>query len=131
MAAQYMSRVDFQGAVSGNQQVGVMFYPNNQATNHAYEYKGPLIAAPGNGDAVVVPPDIQAVSLIFHQTSSGTGHLEVTASPVADVLAGTAIWFTPTGGATLSADTMIQVTAVSAVRIVNASNNTQLMVRAQ
>lgn len=130
MAAAYMSKASFAPVIT-NDQRGAIYYPNDPVFNRAYEYAGAVIAAPGNGEAVLVPPEVEAVTLVFHSIAGGTGHLEVSCSPKSDVDAGTAIWFTPTGGATLSADTMIQIPPCTAFRIVNASNSTQLFARAQ
>jgi len=90
------------------------------ATDFAYYYKQTL-SAPGYGDVIRIPGG--RLNCIAH-TLDGTGSVEVTAYPLEDVIADTALW------ETLPSDVEV-LSSVTAIRQLNVSGTTVLNVRCQ
>ena len=97
-----------------------MIQDSQYAQENQYYYKQTLIAA-GNGEAIRIPGgDIRSVAYQF----DGTGSVQVTGYPIADILADTAVWVTVLEGDAINP-------SITAIRQVNTSGTTVLNVRAQ
>ena len=110
-------------------EITIADYKLGQTDNIGYEYDTGDVASAGNGDSIIIPDNVQSISLVLEVTA-GSGSVEWTLNTVANVLAETAVWH--------SWDAQTVVTTLSdvfypctAIRMVNASGTTRLKVRAQ
>jgi len=110
------------------QEMQVVNVTNGGARPFAFEYQESK-AAVGNGTSILIPDDVKSVAVILDVTA-GTGSIQTTTDSVAKVKAGTATWITWSYG-TVGVDTAAVFSPVTAIRMVNASGTTELLVRAQ
>jgi hypothetical protein len=129
MATVYMTRVLFPVTVDGNGQHGLVPYPNDPLSNNSYEYKGPQITGVGNGDSVLLPPEIKGGSASLILMAAGTAQIFYTTDPVSAVLAGTATWVAL--GSALTATGTVSLPICSAFRCQVTSGNWILSARVQ
>jgi len=95
---------------------------------NATEYQQSLsITGATTSDDVILPA---GGSHGFSFTTTGAGTIKVSMSSVQDITAGNGVWFDNdiVGGPALSAATIGKFTAVSAIRIVNASGTSTIEV---
>ena len=118
MAIVYMQRVN----LSGGQ------YSATSLANPAYEHSD-TVAAPGNGNSVIVPADVKGISVTLKITG-GQAKVQTTTDTIANVLDDSAEWVDWDAGdvATTTQDYAVPVTAI---RQVNASGTSVLQLRAQ
>ena len=104
-------------------------YSFSQDGTPAYEYSDTPIAAPGNGDAVLIPASVRQISVTLKVTA-GSGKVQTSTSTVEAVVAGTADWVDWDHGVAIATLTDV-CSPVTAIRQVNASGTTQIQMRAQ
>lgn len=110
--------------------VNIKKYQGNINTKDGFEYKSAVLDSAGNGVSILIPTQIQNISVALILGGSSTGKVQTTISPLQDVLDDTAIWFDWDAGV-VSASTVDVAKPVTAIRQVNASGTTQLLMRAQ
>ena len=112
-------------AIVNMTQAKVDKYENNEK---AWEYEDSL-AAPSNGNTVLVPAGINGISVTLDITA-GSGKIQTTTDLLATVKTGTPVWIDwPLG--VVAADTQDWVRPVAAIRQVNAAGTTKMKLRAQ
>ena len=116
MSEVYMSKVTIDGYSERVDDVG-------------YEYSESKDSA-GNGNSIMLPTSIRAGVAITLQITAGEGKVQVTTSSIAEVIAGTAVWVDWDAGSVTETtqDFMLPSTAL---RLVNTSGTTKIILRAQ
>jgi hypothetical protein len=101
---------------------------NTKLDDIGWEYNDTL-ATPGNGSSVINPDNVKIISVTL-QITAGQGKVQATTSLLSDVLADTAVWVDWDAG-NVTATTQDTANPVTAIRQVNTSGTTKMMVRAQ
>jgi len=94
----------------------------------AWDYKSDALAAPGDGDAVLIPPGSLDVQVTLIPTA-GSGKIQATYDPYADVLADPdAVNWVDWDAGVVAAITQDSVKGPSAIRQVNVSGSTVMTI---
>lgn len=109
--------------------INIKRYQGFLNTSKGFEYKGPEIVATGNGNPILIPTQVQYISVALIVTT-GSGKIQTTVSTKADVEADNALWFDWSAGV-VSENTADVARPVTAIRQVNITGKTQLFMRAQ
>lgn len=91
----------------------------------AFEYKQELAAA-GNGDWILIPDEIQNISVVAQGAGGATARVETTVSTYADVLDDVAIGIAWTAGEITVATTDVALPC-TAIRLVQTGAGTSLL----
>jgi len=97
--------------------------------NEAWEYSEEL-SAPANGDTVIIPEDVQNISVTLVVTA-GSGKIQATTDLLATVESGTGVTWVDWDHGVVTATTQDVAKPVTALRQVNVSGTTKLVMRAQ
>lgn len=124
----YFSKVQFPVSVDTAGQYGAQAYPNGLGLNRAFEYKSPTLSADGN--PVLLEGSAINVQATVHVVASGGAQLQVTQSPLADVIAGTAVWIN-SGSAITGTDVLLTVPICSAFKLKVTSGQYIIAARSQ
>ena len=116
MAIAYMTSVHIQN------------YEGKNINIDAWEYEDTLSSAI-DGSSVIVPENIKNLSVTL-QISAGSGKVQTTTSKLEDVLNNNAVWVDWDNGVVTST-TQDSCVPITAIRQVNVSGTTKLLVRAQ
>lgn len=119
MAIEYMSLVN------------IPQYQGSRNTPDGFEYKGPEIATPSNGGSVLVPTQIRTISVQLIVGGSSSGKLQITLSSLQDVIDDNAVKWDDWDAGIITSITSDVTQPVTAIRQVNISGTTQLLMRAQ
>jgi len=92
--------------------------------------KAETLSSPANGTPIILPPDTVNATFSLVVTA-GSGSIQATTSSLADVVAGTANWYTHPSGTVTASYAGEFVPSVKAVRQVNASGTTKIEVTAR
>lgn len=120
MAVEYMQKVDFAAP-----------YNEQDVVSTAYDYQGPVIAAPGNGNPVIIPGACRYGVGVVLQVTAGSGKVQYTIDSLAAVIAGTAIWEDWTASAVSVSTSDLVSPVVKAIRQVNIAGSTKLLLEAR
>lgn len=101
---------------------------NDETNELGWEYSETL-ASPGNGKSVLLPNGCNGLSLTLSVTA-GSGKIQTTTDLLENIHSGTAVWVDWLVG-TVTVTTQDYCKPVSAIRQVNVSGTTKLMLRAQ
>lgn len=117
MAVEYMTAVD----------------PYNTRNDWVgWEYDSGEVASPGNGNWIIIPDNVKGLSCTLY-ISSGEGNVETTDNKLADIISGTGIiaveW--ASGSVTSTIQDGIDSNMPRAIRMVNISGTTRLLITAQ
>ena len=118
MAIVYMNRVDFSSTK----------YSAEGYNQRRFEFNESKAAA-GNGNTIVIPPNIKGIAVTLEITA-GNGKVQATTSSLADVLAGAEVWVDWSKGA-ITATAQDYVMPCTALRLVNISGTTKITLVAE
>lgn len=110
--------------------INIKKYQGYINTKKGFEYKSVVLSSAGNGVSVLIPTQVQNISVALVLGGSSTGKVQTTISPLEDVINDIAIWIDWDAGV-VSETTADVAKPVTAIRQVNASGTTQLLMRAQ
>ncbi len=99
-------------------------------TGRAYEYQSSDLVAPGDGDTVMFPTNVPGASVLL-QITTGAGKIQTTVNKVADVLSDTDVVWDDWSSGEVASTTGDRMDPVTALKMVNASGTTRLIIRAQ
>jgi hypothetical protein len=116
-----MASVVVPGAVSG----GTLGISDKQSITAALPSADPGVVT------WQIPPRIGTITLQVYVTSAGSYYAEVTASPIADVVAGTADWFDLFGANQSASRQQAIFSSVTAVRVTRVSGEFRACIRGQ
>jgi hypothetical protein len=117
-------------AVEYMKPINIKKYQNYINTKKGFEYKGVILSSAGNGGSVLIPTQVQNIAVALVVGGSSTGKVQTTVSPLADVESDNAVWLDWDAGV-VSTNTADVAKPVTAIRQVNVSGTTQLLMRAQ
>lgn len=110
--------------------VNIKKYQGFINTKNGFGFKSTVLSSPGNGVSVLVPTQVQSISVALILGGSSSGKVQSTLSPIEDVINDTAIWLDWSAGI-VSFTTADVAKPVTAIRQVNISGTTQILMRAQ
>lgn len=120
MAVEYMQKVDFTAP-----------YNEQDLTSTAYDYQGPVIAAPGNGNPVIIPGACFNGIGVVLEVTAGSGKVQYTIDSLAAIIAGTAVWEDWSISAVSANASDLVSPVVKAIRQVNIAGSTRLLLEAR
>lgn len=119
-------------AVAYMNQVNTSQYKPHLTEVKAWDYKDELTAA-SNGTTVIVPADAKSIGIALIPSGPGSGKIQVTYDPYADVIAeaATVTWVDWDSGVVAAATQDGIAQAPTAVRQVNATGTTKMTIIAR
>ena len=97
--------------------------------NNAWEYDDQL-SSPGNGNTVIVPAGVTVISVTLGITT-GSGKIQTTTNLLDDVISNTGIVWQDWDDGVVTDNTQDYTSAVTAIRQVNVSGTSRMMLRGQ
>lgn len=103
---------------------------DSQIKNIAYEYDTGDKAVAGNGDTIIVPNNIDHLNVTLEITA-GSGKVQSTNNKLADVISDTDVVWVDWLLGTITSTAEDSCTPPTALRMVNATGTTRMLVRGQ
>lgn len=110
--------------------VNINRYSASRKDDIGWEYDSGDVASPSNGNPVLIPDNVKVVSTTL-EVNTGEGKLQATTNKVANVESDTDVVWVDWDAGSVTVTTQDACSPVTAIRMVNVSGTTRLMMRAQ
>ena len=110
--------------------VTIPHYKAGRIDDIGYQYDTGSIIESGNGDSIIIPDNISEIAVTLY-IDSGEGKVQTTTNLIIDVISGTGIIWVDWDAGSVTSTTQDSCVPVTAIRMVNTSGTTRLLVRTQ
>lgn len=110
--------------------VNIAQYDAGKIDNIGWEYDTGDIASPGDGDSIIIPDNIKDIIVTLY-INAGQGKVQTTTNKVQDVIDDNSVIWVDWDPGLVSSTIQDTAPPVTAIRMVNVSGTTRLMIRAQ
>lgn len=110
--------------------VNIGHYDANKKDTIGWEYDSDNLTETGDGDTIIIPDNVKEISVTL-LVIDGVSKIQTTTNLIADVIADNSIIWVDWNAGEVSETVQDSCPPVSALKMVNISGTTRLMIRAQ